>query len=346
MDKLVSLQILRALAAWLVVLHHYHQFFHNMDESVGLWRFSSAVGTYAVFVFFVISGFIMHRSLSERPVSAARFIARRLERIVPAYWVATLGLMLAASLVGAGFLHWGVWTPQSLLLSLGFVPHQHPAGLGLFPVLTVGWSLNFEMFFYVLLAVMLALFGRVWLLPTLLVLCLLPLLWGSQWWFASIAASPLLLLFALGLLAGQWLVLPAQRSRGAVLLALLTAGLTLAYLATFPWPVIWHYPGAFKMFLACAAVLCALLCHNWVGRLPGVRLWAQLGDCSYSTYLWHPVVLVLLEGLAWGALEGGREWLRFVVYVLLVYLLSRLSHRYLESPRWLGKPGLAPRALS
>lgn len=348
MNKLLSLQILRAVAAWLVVLHHYHQFFHNMDDSPGLWHFAGAVGTYAVFVFFVISGFIMQRSLAQRPVSALSFLARRVERIVPAYWVATLCLILAASVVGLGPLNWGAWTLQSLLLSLAFVPHQHPAGLGLFPTLVVGWSLNFEMFFYALLALMLGLFRRAWLWPTLGVLCVLPLVWGPQWWLASIASSPLLILFAVGLLAGQWLALPAQnqRRRSVLLLAVAIAGVTVAYLATYPWPVVWQFSGAFKMFLACAMVLSALLCNNWVSRLPGASFLVRLGDYSYSTYLWHPVVLVLLHAIAWRPAGGMPEWLWFTAYVLLVYVLSFISYRYVESIRFVGKRRVLGRSAS
>ena len=88
--KLEGIQVLRAVAAWLVVFHHFHQAFNQFDRSTSWGRVLTECGDYAVYVFFVISGFVIHYSLSAQPRSGWVFLESRLRRIVPAYWVATL----------------------------------------------------------------------------------------------------------------------------------------------------------------------------------------------------------------------------------------------------------------
>lgn len=340
MKKLVSLQILRAIAAWLVVAHHYHQFFHNMDQSTMLGRVSGSVGGYAVYVFFVISGFIMHRSLMERPQSAKLFLLRRIERIVPAYWLVTVVFIAVVACVGTGELRWGIWTPRSLLLSLGFIQHLHPAGLGEYPVLPIGWSLNYEMFFYVLLGLMLGIFRGRWFAPALVLLVVLPWLARGGWGY-DIVSSPLLLLFAAGMLCSKWIqpssqVLPRPFTLAC---ALATVVFTGFYLATNPWPLIWRYSEEFKMFLACAAVASLLGCEAFLSRFSLANLLARLGDFSYSTYLVHPVVLVVMVMAPWGRAGQELEWLRVMLYLVLVHLCSLFSFHYFESIRFVGRLG-------
>ena len=46
------------------------------------------------------------------------------------------------------------WTLESFVKSILFIPHLSPSGVGVFPVLSVGWTLNFEVFFYLFLGMM------------------------------------------------------------------------------------------------------------------------------------------------------------------------------------------------
>jgi exopolysaccharide production protein ExoZ len=96
---------------------------------------------HGVALFFVLSGYLMCRIRNR---SARNFLADRFWRIVPAYWAAT-ALMLWT------FNMWTHWPFYHVALSYLFIPHQAPSGLH--PVLGVGWTLNFEVYFYVLFGV-------------------------------------------------------------------------------------------------------------------------------------------------------------------------------------------------
>src|SRR5262249_762899 len=141
--SLVAIQVLRAIAALLVLVEH------ASNES--LRKIGSSLianGPFGVDIFFVISGFVMVYS-SERlfgqPRAPAKFLSRRIARIVPVYWVAT-SVFVWFSVPYA--------STKAVFGSLFFAPHLPREA----PLLLVGWTLIFEMFFYAVFAI--ALFAK------------------------------------------------------------------------------------------------------------------------------------------------------------------------------------------
>ncbi|MGA7490837.1 MAG: acyltransferase [Xanthobacteraceae bacterium] len=143
-SSLVSLQALRAIAAWLVFWGHA---INAVNLKVAA-EFPTLYGQFGVDLFFAISGFVMVYSsegLFGRPGAPIKFFARRVARIVPLYWAATAILV------------WFVVpyaSTKAVLGSLLFAPHVPSEA----PLLFVGWTLVFEMFFYTVFA--LALLAR------------------------------------------------------------------------------------------------------------------------------------------------------------------------------------------
>src|SRR5262245_17640204 len=142
---ILEIQILRAVAALAVVVMHIGTELRYWGKATISW---TDVGNAGVDLFFVISGFIMvfiawnrfgHR---DAPVD---FFARRLIRIVPLYWLVTTGYVLAGS-----------FPTRRIVTSYLFVPDFSTNAAPL-PVVLQGWTLNFEMFFYLVLAVALLL---------------------------------------------------------------------------------------------------------------------------------------------------------------------------------------------
>src|ERR1035437_4102962 len=177
MNTLNSLQILRAIAAWLVVYHHYMQGFHDFNYSTEVGHFFSSVGKFGVDIFFVISGFIMFFTLKRGNYTALDFMLRRMIRIVPVYWFMTLVLIPVIYFFPSANVARNNWNITSLAYSMLFIPHNNPTGIGLYPFLTVGWTLNYEMFFYLWLSLMLLVFRQSWFVACTVSMFAMPLIW-------------------------------------------------------------------------------------------------------------------------------------------------------------------------
>jgi len=135
---------LRAIAALAVVWHHIQT---EMAISLGTPQFGYA-GRAGVDIFFVISGFIMFHTTQDGGRTTLQFWRDRVIRIAPMYWLATLA---AATLFWLG-IHPGdikALSPVDVVEDMLFIPH-YSSSLDVYPTLDVGWTLNYEMFFYFL----------------------------------------------------------------------------------------------------------------------------------------------------------------------------------------------------
>ena len=142
-----GIQALRFVAAMLVVLAHSTAM---VNERMHLDMFKWRAGWSGVDIFFVISGFVMaisSRTLLQRANGWKIFITRRLIRIVPLYWVATT--LKLATIIALPAL--ALDSPLELwntIASYLFIPTFDDTSLLAAPLLKVGWTLNYEMFFY------------------------------------------------------------------------------------------------------------------------------------------------------------------------------------------------------
>ena len=153
--KLLGVQYLRAVAALMVVYYHVTQQIPAYMPFLEFHRIldSRSLGA-GVHVFFVISGFIM--LVTTERITPGDFIARRLIRIVPLYW------LLTAALLALSYLHYFQHTQVTLervWKSLLFVPYLASSGR-VEPLLSPGWTLNVEMLFYGLFALALLISRR------------------------------------------------------------------------------------------------------------------------------------------------------------------------------------------
>ena len=133
-SKLYSLELLRFLAANLVVSYHYLGFQKNI------------IG---VDIFFVISGFVMMYATEN---NTRIFFLRRLIRIIPLYWLMTVLFVTILFFFPNLFLQ-SYFDLIFLFKSLMFIPFENNGvgpGFGHSPYLFIGWTLNYEIFFYLL----------------------------------------------------------------------------------------------------------------------------------------------------------------------------------------------------
>jgi exopolysaccharide production protein ExoZ len=272
MKKLYGVQYLRAAAALGVVV------FHAAERSGGHF----VIGAAGVDVFFVISGFIMWVISQKRPVTPLRFFGDRLRRVVPIYWMATAAMCAGAL---AGLFPNLTLTVGHAVGSFLFIPHRSPDGGQIWPVLVQGWTLNYEMFFYAVFALVLLL-PSARRLPVLAAVFLLlagcGLLSDSRNPLFRTYTSPLLLEFLLGILIGRlWLSgrIPSAKA-GVALIALSLCGFAFVGVTLEGFNPLVLGPLA-------ALLLVGTLALEDAGAIPRSRLFSYVGDGSYSIYLWH-----------------------------------------------------------
>ena len=279
---LVSVQALRALAAWIVVFHHVMQvFFDFQSDSLVGWLFAER-GAVGVDIFFVISGLVIYLSTKGKTITPWRFMLNRVLRIVPAYWLYSLIAALIIALANP-VMPVQTFDLHHLLLSLFFIPAENPGGFGLYPTLNVGWTLNYEMCFYLLFALAFVVTERLRLIFIIVALTVLGLL-ATQPWLNDFYRNSIVYEFVLGMLLGAaytrgWI----RHGRWLPLLIIATALLSIYHFDSTVRLLHWGLPSA-------------LIVASFIAMEPwfsGKRLLIHLGDCSYSVYLLHVIVLSL-----------------------------------------------------
>jgi len=362
-QTLWTVQVMRGVAALMVVVGH--------SQSVVVGIVATGNGGFArsalvpwgagVDLFFVISGFIIvHAStrLFGRQDARTEFLRRRLVRIVPLYWLMTsLFLLLLAAATWKG----GDRFPdaRAILASYLFVPADTYGDGRLFPVLDLGWTLNYEMFFYALLALVVTM-PRERALTAMGIVLAVALAAGtvlpgpSALWFWT---RPIMLDFGLGVavgaLVGRGIVLP---NGVRILLAIAGAALLLADpYHIFDGPIGTTVANAWPRVVLAGVPVAVVLAAAVLGPEPAlprvVSPLTKVGDASYSLYLFHPFALIAIEKCAQKLpfVRGVSGWLLVAATVVLALVIATLAHRWIERPmtaalaRRFAKPPLMPR---
>ena len=314
-SRISAIQSLRACAAILVLVSH-ALLYPLADQSLVYGR----LGWLGVILFFVVSGFIMVAVTGQGQFGARDFLRRRLLRVVPLYWAFTLGAALLA-LVLPGIFKTTVFDGQQLLLSLAFIPFYNPASHGLHPLYKLGWTLNYEMFFYASFALLAVLRARQRVLVltlAYLALGLIGLVLHPQSDIPAFYTSYMPLAFV----AGAWLGLAHIEDRlknmpSVLAIALLAIG--LAGLAEGFWldRGAVEDESAFLGFLAFACTV-LVLSVGFERYLPRLGLLERLGDASYSIYLVHIFAVAAIAGLLLNLLGSGGGAVTVAAVILAV----------------------------
>ncbi|WP_250633190.1 acyltransferase family protein [Pinirhizobacter soli] len=337
--SLEIIQALRGIAALMVVLFHASRFISPYFTGLGFKLFGggSAMG---VDLFFVISGFIMVYTTTGRGhVSVKEFLTKRVVRIWPPYIIVTLIYIVGSGSITKYFSSASDF--GRLLNSFTFIP----TAIGQLPALSIGWTLNFEMYFYFVFGAAM-LFGRArwlaffaWVLVTLVGL---PLIAGRRFSidgsvdyafsipYLNLLTSPLIWLFtagvAIGLLHRTRLKFTSDFYARLCVFAL-TGCAIWQYFAGFRFTHGISFAGMFVTPLVLVIVLASKSVQFSVPR------WAvYLGDISFSLYLVHAIaqeqLQATLEGLGLNLITAGASFV--FLTTCLAICLAALSQRYLE----------------
>jgi exopolysaccharide production protein ExoZ len=319
-NRIDIVQALRGIAALAVVVLHVLMvtvFADREGPPYGLWLMASAVD-----VFFIVSGFVMVVSAANRRPTVREFLWARVLRIVPLYWLAmALYLPIIAGL-GQGLPPW-----HEALRSYLFIPYVR-SGSGLpYPMLGIGWTLNYEMMFYLVFGATLLLGRR---LQVLAIAVFFAGLVASRAVLTDLDAaslrltSPLLFEFVGGMVLGLWLprLSRAPLALGLAMIAAAVAVAAAGFFVDVKVPRFVQFGGpAFLLVAGCLVVQRHLV-------VP--RLLMVLGAASYSLYLFHiiavdAVLLVVPRG-------SVRDPVLVPVLIVISLIAGFAAHRWFERP--------------
>ncbi len=336
--KLLAVQVLRGLAALSVVVHH-----AGYDADTLALRFGLApLGidrvfdwTFGIHLFFVISGFIMVRTARGFGQRGAvlSFLGRRLTRVAPLYWLLTsiviMGAFSAPGLLNVPIDGWGLMVGSYLFLPVTRINGE------IRPVLGQGWTLDFEMFFYLL-------FGAAMIFPRRLGLGLLALTLMGLAAAGKIfhPESPALIVWTSGLLLefltgiGIGLAIDAGLRLSAWVAVVLGIGGLL--LAVGLGPAVGLTAQLDTVIAAGVPAAMILAACTWGPAWPHrplILAFAALGDVSYSLYLTHPFTIRLLR-VGWATAIGTATPLVLfpIVASLAAIGVSFAVFRWVERP--------------
>ncbi|GAB0155130.1 acyltransferase [Chryseobacterium sp. Alg-005] len=317
--KLNNLQILRGISALLVCCFHFREYLNFPDLKLGDILFER--GSIGVPVFFVISGFIMYftsQKMTEDPCKdIISFFKKRIIRIVPLYYLLTFAWIVLGGSVMYYFKEEGL---SRLIHSLLFLPEK-----GVFPVVYLGWSLNYEMFFYLVFGLFIFFKNKRYFLVITFFMATycLGLVFKPENAYLQMVTSNLNLYFVVGIIFGLALnKIPLIPKNIALIIS--SVGILAFILMLFN---VIHVNNLFLILIIVSLFVFSFLLFDYNFHFNGNRFLVFLGDISYSLYLSHPFVGILFKKLKF---ETSGNIFYFVLLIVVVILVAAILYYFVE----------------
>lgn len=293
--RLLSIQYLRGFSAVSIVFYHA---FVQLDR-LGFSGPTPQILSGGVDIFFVISGFIIWHTTSLKHIDALTFVKNRVRRIVPLYWIVTT-FYLAVVIFAPHLMQSGHFDLYHVAASYLFIPTPHPSNpTMMWPLVVQGWSLNCEMFFYVLFGISLLLSRKVRLIAIetciIALIMLHYILSLPENSIIGFYSSSVMIEFAFGV-ALSYLTSMIRPINVYVVLLTMIAGLCgLVMVAVFD--LLPNMRGV-AYGIPCSLMVGGAVLYEKSFSIPRLAPLKLIGDSSYSLYLIHGSVLSALGRLA------------------------------------------------
>ncbi|AUD02799.1 acyltransferase family protein [Spirosoma pollinicola] len=325
--QLNSIQLLRGVAAILVVAYHLSLFSGEHYKQVKLVSQLFGYGYAGVDLFFVISGFVITYSTfskNRKPPGLLKYTSKRLIRIFPIYWAMVLVFWIACKLTYGAVPQ--ADRPIADWLTAFFLIPTH------LPIIPVSWSLSHELFFYFLIGLVLY-SHNLWVVLGLVVA-------GTVYQlFSTPSIKPLI-----------WFVFSPYNLEflggvGVALLSRINSFPKTVYWALLLMSIVWLFIGpavdpgnpAVRLVLfgvSSIGVLLALTGLETSRHIIVGGAFTKLGDASYIIYLIHPSALVFLYKF-FEKHPSLPFWAFACAAIALLVIVSQVSiliHYKLEKP--------------
>lgn len=334
MKKLENIQVLRGVAAILVLLSHLvriEQHHGGNTQSLPQFFLSGVIG---IDIFFAISGFIMvNITRNKFQLHTARFLYHRIIRIYPLYWFYTTLIVLVVC-VNPHLVNQGA--PYELFSSYFLLPQKNE------PLLAVGWTLTHEMYFYIVFSLFL-LFPERFLIRGLLIwafmITLVPFIIS-----VNVMHYPVLkLIFSprtYEFIGGAFIAIICHHTRhkkmnypnllfAAAVISLILVMINHQFFANLISKSLWWVvltvgiPSFFMLYFATKAEENGFIFS---------RFFVVLGDSSYSLYLSHVLILSALGRIVFPLIPDNfiAHILINIFFIAASILFGLLSYHFIE----------------
>ena len=313
--RYLGLDVLRGLAAMYVMLSHYTSYCLRNFGDVP-FHIPRETGDYAVWLFFMISGFVIFFTI-ERSKTWVDFAVSRTTRLYPVYWITLTIVFVVEGLWSKTHGFWlGGYVANMTMLQeyLGYENHD-----------VVYWSLTIEVAFYVIMAVLF----RAGLTPRIGVVALawLSMSWLAVWLARALGLSMptiltryLIVQYVPFFLLGIMLYLNCTRGQSVQRAAIMAISLATVYLV--------HGVGDF--IVATGLFFAAAFAVSERGKVLAAPALLWLGAISYSLYLIH-------RNLGYRAMtemhqHGWPTWAMLLVTISGALALATTLTYFVERP--------------
>lgn len=341
-DKLHSVQALRGLAALSVMLFHFRWNINLYSPYLGDKLFGW--GALGVDLFFLISGFVITLSVKKLTPGISTsflFLKHRARRILPAYFIILLITFLLSGAMSTFHYPEKVNNLISALLFMPIDSQNAPFYVNDSGMYGVRWTLNYEVLFYITMAVCLISKYRWFLLFGIatLSLILIPLISGQtptlsiigyqfNSAYLNLATNPIIWLFLVGVALGLCQPYFKHINDNIRKIILLASFLLTVYCIAYT-PYINHGMDMSGWYLS-VFFFAVVINNDFLTKLIP-RSFITLGEISFSLYLIH----TLMNGGIGKRFEdlGISDGIpRFIASCLTSIALAYLSYRYIEIP--------------
>jgi len=332
-DEIKSIQILRAIAALSVVNVH-----ATGAKDYNLLYF----GSFGVDIFFVISGFVIAFVITK---DTSHFMLKRFFRICPMYYLATLVAAVSLFVFPQLINNEVSLSVVGFIKSLLFIPSAENGGK---PVLGVGWTLQFEMFFYLVMYISLLLLRNKKYAPYLCIVLILLYLGVAQVirpnnYALKYFNNDLMLEFVYGVILFKCYeyVKTKNLNINSVAKIIMSA---IGAISCYGFMIFINsnqlyvtYRCVYFGLPSLLFVISLLALEKNMKDTNWTRVFVKIGEASYIMYLLHYHIVLFFSRVIFNKLIGPNsifilELFKLIIAFIAVIVISVILHEFVDNP--------------
>lgn len=345
--RLDSIQVLRGIAAILVVLFHFRHYINDVYPIKDLGDRMFLFGEAGVDLFFVISGFIIvYSSMNKEKNSFSEFMIKRIFRLYPLYFFVLTFYLLTY--------HDEIFNLNNIIKSYVLIPIDFNGKGPWFGLSTIytAWTLTYEMYFYIAFAIAILINHKYRACICILIILAImvfsqKIIYGNNFinpittknsfsgsWFNLIfISSPLIVDFIYGMVVAYVYILYEKykiNSKFFTFIFLIVLSISSIAMISNKTGAI----GPLSWGLCSVGIVLSLLIISKNTEIKYHKFMVYLGEMSYSIYINHVVVKKVAFSYigSWGIFDKNDGAFILISLVIVTLCISYGTYNFIEKP--------------